>query len=140
MTEDNKTTLANLAITIAEKEAHIQRLTNRIAELTRQCDEQVTSAPDALAPLDYDQSDPFDNILDKHFGEPLKKEGIKFLTAYTINGELFFKRVYGNASNVYDALGVVKLMCEDVIQDLTAQQDLIEKDGLDAWKKRVDFH
>lgn len=37
MTEDNKTILANLAITIAEKEASIQRLTNRINELIDQC-------------------------------------------------------------------------------------------------------
>lgn len=37
MTEDNKTILANLAITIAEKEASIQRLTNRINELVYQC-------------------------------------------------------------------------------------------------------
>lgn len=37
MTEDNKTILANLAITIAEKEASIQRLTNRINEIVDQC-------------------------------------------------------------------------------------------------------
>lgn len=37
MTEDNKTILANLAITIAEKETSIQRLTNRINELVDQC-------------------------------------------------------------------------------------------------------
>ena len=37
MIEDNKTILANLATTIAEKEASIQRLTNRINELIDQC-------------------------------------------------------------------------------------------------------
>lgn len=39
MTEDNKTILANLAITIAEKEEDIKRLTNRIQVLTDQCNE-----------------------------------------------------------------------------------------------------
>ena len=39
MTEDNKTILANLAVTIGEKEESIHKLTNRINELTEQCNE-----------------------------------------------------------------------------------------------------